>query len=223
MDLLLITLTVISLAAALGFAVVTWRLFYEERRRSAARVAALSQAIDAQTPGVPTPPVAVSSMFTTQSGASVAGRPLIKAAVVGVMAIAIVVYAAMSGREPTTGSTARASLPSHAQAPLELLSMRHTRNGGSLTITGLVRNPADGSEARRVAAVVFVFDRAGSFVTSGRAPLDFAVLEPGGESPFVVTVPDAGDVARYRVSFRTDEGVVRHVDRRAEQLQLAQH
>ena len=74
----------------------------------------------------------------------------------------------------------------------------------------------------RIAAVVFTFDRDGSFVTSARAPLDFTTLEPGDESPFVVTIPNVGDVGRYRVSFRTDAGVVRHVDRRA-QSQLALH
>ena len=100
--------------------------------------------------------------------------------------------------------------------------MRHAREGATMTVTGLVRNPAAGVEARRVAAIVFAFDRAGSFLGSGRAPLDFVVLEPGGESPFVVTIPNVAGVARYRVSFRTDDGVVRHVDRRADQLKLAQ-
>ena len=37
---------------------------------------------------------------------------------------------------------------------------------------------------------------------------------PGGESRFVVSVPSAADVGRYRVSFRTDDRVVPHVDRR---------
>ena len=39
--------------------------------------------------------------------------------------------------------------------------------------------------------------------------------EYGGESPFVVTVPGAADVGRYRVSFRTDDRVVPHIDRRS--------
>jgi hypothetical protein len=215
MNLVLSVLTGIAVAAAVIFAAIAWRVLREEQRRSAARVAALGTALDAP-PAVSTELAA--PMFTAQSGASIKGRPMLKAAVVGVMAIVIIVAAAMGNRDHApTAATAAASQP----APLELMSMRHTRDGRTLTVTGLVRNPESGADARRVAAVVFVFDRNGSFVASGRAPLDFVVLEPGGESPFVVTVPNVADVARYRVSFRTETGVVRHVDRRAEQLQLA--
>jgi hypothetical protein len=76
-----------------------------------------------------------------------------------------------------------------------------------------VRNGGAGS-ADHLIAVVFAFDRSGNFLTSGRAPIEFLSLAPGDESPFKVSVPDAGNVGRYRVSFRTDAGVVRHVDRR---------
>lgn len=212
MDWVLAALTVVSLAAATGFAAVTWRLLRDDCRRSQARVAALSAAID----GAPAAPVPVAAMFTTAPGQSLRGRPLITGAVAGVLAILAVGAIALDDRERPASAGAGAAV-----APLELMSMRHARDGANLTITGLVRNPPAGAEARRVSAVVFVFDRAGGFVTSGRAPLDFVALEPGGESPFIVTIPDAGDVARYRVSFRTDAGVVRHVDRRAGHLQLA--
>jgi hypothetical protein len=40
------------------------------------------------------------------------------------------------------------------------------------------------------------------------------VLAPGSETAFVVTVPHANEVGRYRVSFRSDDRVVPHVDRR---------
>ena len=226
MDLVLFVLTGVSATAAVLFAVIVGRLLREERRRSAARVASLSAVLDGPalggrgghnvSPSVSmTPPT---TMFTVEPGGSIKGRPMLKAAVVGAMAIIIVVAAAMGNRDHAQTSPAAAA---REQAPLELISMRHQRDGATLTVTGLVRNPDQGADARRVAAVVFVFDRNGSFVTSGRAPLDFVVLEPGGESPFVVTVPNVADVARYRVSFRTDTGVVRHIDRRAEQLQLA--
>src|SRR5438105_1460359 len=49
-------------------------------------------------------------------------------------------------------------------------------------------------------------------VTSGRATIDS--LAPGTESPFAVTIPHASDVGRYRVSFRTDDRIVPHIDRR---------
>ena len=74
----------------------------------------------------------------------------------------------------------------------------------------------------RKADILFAFDRSGAFVASGRAPLDFSALAPGDESPFVVNVPNVSDVARYRVTFRSGNGVVRHIDRRTDQVQLAQ-
>jgi len=218
MDLLLLILTLVSLAAAAGLAVVATRLVREDRRRSAARVAALSGAIDLDVPS-DAAPVPVSSMFDMRPGASVQGRPLVKAAVVGVMAVIVVIAAAMGNRAPSTAAIAKAA---QQPAPLELMSLRHSREGTTLTVTGLVRNPAGGAEARRVTAVVFAFDRSGGFTASGRAALDFVVLEPGGESPFVVTIPNVTEVAKYRVSFRTERGMMRHVDRRAEQNQLAQ-
>jgi hypothetical protein len=145
------------------------------------------------------------------------GRPVIKVAVGGVMALAIVIGAIIGAR---TGSVPAARVS--GRAPLELVSMRHQREGTTLTVSGLVRNPAAGAAVNGVIAVVFAFDRNGGFVASGRAPLDFSSLAPGDESPFVVAVPNVSDVARYRVSFRTGRGIVRHVDRRSDQVQLAQ-
>src|ERR671912_25814 len=100
---------------------------------------------------------------------------------------------------------------------LELVSMRHAREGRTLTVTGLVRNPRVGVPRSNIAAVVFVFDRSGGFVASGRAALDFTNLAPGDESPFVVKIPDVAGVVRYRVSFRTEAGILRHLDRRGGQ------
>ena len=92
--------------------------------------------------------------------------------------------------------------------------MRHTRAADGLTVTGLVRNSGAG-DAVSITAVVFVFDRDGGFVASGRAPLEFGSVARGDESPFKVTIPDVKDVGRYRVSFRSTSGIVPHVDRRA--------
>jgi hypothetical protein len=162
-------------------------------------------------------------MFTTESGGSLQTRPLIKAAVVATMAIVIVVLAAMSSRgTPASSSSPAPVAASNRQgAPLELVSMRHTREGNTLTVSGLVRNPRSGSATMRVSAVVFAFDRDGTFVASGRAPLDFTTLDPGDESPFVVTIPNVTSIGRYRVSFRTEAGMLRHVDRRSDQMRLA--
>ena len=224
MDAALLTL-VIALAAGAACAFVAWRAVDDQRRRSAARVAALAAAIH-DTPEEsrlaeaerrrPAPtPVAVASMFSTAPGAAVSGRPLIKAAVVAAMAVALVVVAAMANRDHADSATVPADV-----APLELVSMRHTRAGSTLTVSGLVRNPRAGRTVASIAAVVLAFNRQGAVVSSAQAPLDFLTLGPGEESPFIVTLPTVGDVGRYRVSFRTDSGVVRHVDRRAAQVAM---
>jgi hypothetical protein len=116
------------------------------------------------------------------------------------------------------GGAVTAAVPGHAGAPLELISLRHERQNGALAITGLVKNPSAGTPVEKLAAVVFLFDGQGSFLTSSRAGVDFTQLAPGDESPFVIRIDSAPkNVARYRVSFRTDAGVVPHVDRRGQE------
>lgn len=211
-------LTVIFLAIAVGLAIVIWRMRQQEHQRSAARVAALAAVIDADPAAGRSDAVAVSSMFETTPGAAVQGRPVIKVGVGLVMAVILIVAAAMGGDTRTEPPPARAST---AIAPLELVSMRHTHEGNVLTVQGLVRNPRAGTALTRVTAVVFAFDGSGGFLASGHAPLDFTTLDAGDESPFVVTIPSAAHVARYRVTFRTEAGVIRHVDRRRDPLRLA--
>lgn len=101
--------------------------------------------------------------------------------------------------------------------PLELVSLRHERQGPRLSITGLVRNPVKGATADHLTAVVFLFDQQSAFLTSARANIDVTRLTPGDESPFVIALDAPANVARYRVSFRTDSGVVPHVDRRGQE------
>jgi hypothetical protein len=109
-----------------------------------------------------------------------------------------------------------AAAPAAQQAPLELLSLRYVQQADRMTITGLVENPHEGTPLLRVTATAFLFAADGTFLASGRAPLDYTTLAPGDESPFVITIPVSGVVARYRVGFRDDEGhVIAHVDRRA--------
>jgi hypothetical protein len=160
-----------------------------------------------------TPPVS-DNMFTTAQTPAGFGRRFAVVAGIGAIVIAAAgVGLVGTGRgEAVTGSESSAAAVS---APLELLSLRHVRQGDSIAITGLVRNPAAGAEIRQLTAVAFLFDKSGSFLNSGRASLDFATLKPGEESPFTITVPAAGGVSRYRVSFRTETGgVVAHADRR---------
>ena len=124
--------------------------------------------------------------------------------------VVLAVGAAWSMSGPR-GSTARAMGPNN---PLELVSLRHDRQATQLAISGLVRNPVTGKAVDHLSAVVFLFDQTGTFVTSARAPVDFVTLGVGDESPFVVTLDAPATVARYRVSFRTEAGIVPHIDRR---------
>jgi len=120
------------------------------------------------------------------------------------------------GRTPQIAgapAAAPAAAPAPA-APLELVALTHEREGDRLTVRGVVRNPASGAGVAHLTAVVFLFNRDGGFVASGRAGVDAPELAPGTEAPFAVTISGAGDVGRYRVSFRTDDRVVPHVDRR---------
>ena len=120
---------------------------------------------------------------------------------------------AASGREAAGPQQAAAAAP--LQAGLELVSLRDTRVNGALTITGLVHNPRAGAMLSRVTATAYAFDENGTFLASGRALLDVTSLVPGDESPFVVSVPVTGQVARYRIGFRGEDGrVIAHVDKR---------
>ena len=249
MDVVLLTLTTLSLAAAAGFGFLSWRVGREERQREQARVAVLATAMTGPsavrgrdetgpqsilrgfgetfpTEANAETQVAVGSVFDRATD-GLRGRPAIKAAVIGAMVVTIIIGAIIGARmsDSATASTAptrHEAVANSAPAPLELMSMRHQRQGTTLTVSGLVRNPPQGVAMNGVTAVVFAFDRSGSFLASGRAALDFSALGPGDESPFVVNVPNVSDVARYRVTFRSGSGVVRHIDRRGNQVQLAQ-
>ena len=116
--------------------------------------------------------------------------------------------------KPVTAASSAALAP--GATPLELVALGHQRDGDQLTVRGVVRNPPSAAERDRLSAVVFLFTPEGGFLTSGRATIAAPALVPGGESTFIVTVPGAASVGRYRVSFRTDDHIVPHVDRRHE-------
>jgi hypothetical protein len=266
MNTALVVITHVSVGTTAVLLLYAMRLLRDERDRSEARVAALSDAIassttaplplarevardaggrspfqphtsgtlsrDADSPHVwpgpraalPVPdidarvdeePAAGAPLLFSAHEEPASARSRLLAPLVGALIVAVVlggIYV-MSARS-SAGASAVAAAPAVA-APLELLSLRHVRQGDTLTISGLVRNPPDGRMQAGVTAVVFLFDKAGTFPTRGRAPLDYQRLTMGDESPFVVTIPKAGAVARYRVSFRTEKDVVPHIDRRA--------
>ena len=263
MDTVLLAVTVVSLVVALVMSVSAWRVTRDDKRRSAARIAALSlsasegtgiqsrvvtatrERSDAEPARAPWAPARLSG-----STGSTGSRP---APVVHEMPLNEAAPAReishsagfLSGTAPAaaTGSSGRQYFLAIAAAvlfvglagglfwmmsgprgttavavgpnmPLELVSLRHDRQNTKLAVSGLVRNPVTGRPVERVSAVVFLFDQQGTFIASATAPVDFIKLGVGDESPFVVALDAPATVARYRVSFRTDDGVVPHIDRR---------
>jgi len=115
------------------------------------------------------------------------------------------------------GTIASAASSKEAQ-PLHLLSLRHASDStGNFTVTGLVQNPAGGRTLQGVIAVIYLFDQQGKYLTSGKARIDVGAFQAGDESPFIVKIPNATGVSRYRVGFRLEDGgVVAHIDRRGQ-------
>jgi hypothetical protein len=215
----MLIVTLLSIVTAVACAVVTWRVIRREQLRSDTRVALLASAIDESTvveetfdwpDDEATASVPVPTLVHAANRSALRRRPLLTAAAGLAVVIAVIVLIAMTGdRHDRSAETPAAP----SRASLELLSMHSARDGATLAVTGLVRNPSD-TPAAAVTAVISAFDRGGRVVASGSAPL--RILAPGDQSVFVVTIPHVDELARYRVSFRTSTGVVRHVDRRAD-------
>lgn len=113
----------------------------------------------------------------------------------------------------TPGLSSTAAVAANT-TPLELISLRYVRDGNRLSVTGMVRNPASGHAVDQLSAAVLLFDAQGGYLTSMRGKIDVPHLAPGDESPFTVSVQAPAGAVRYRVTFRTDERIVPHVDRR---------
>jgi hypothetical protein len=194
----------------------------EDRRRSDARFAALAVAFHvddpALRPGRAQQEVVRGSFFSSAGSIESPGRGLAAVALGVFVAAAAVALAVVSGSGPRRFVPIRTDRPAAAQAsanaPLELMALEHDRDGDRFIVRGVVRNPAGGA-IDGVAAVVSVFGRDGGLITSGRAAVPVSTLDPGAETPFVVTVSGADDVDRYHLSFRTAAGMVPHLDRRA--------
>jgi hypothetical protein len=213
----LTSLTFISLAVAATMTAIVLRLIVQERRRSAARVAALEADIyrteEEDILVLHDPLSTVRDSVHVLSGPSRA--PLGLTPLLAVFAaIAFAVFAGMSRYRATAAEPARPVQAQAADQALQLVSLNHERSDDRLTISGTVRNPPRGAEVDHLTAVVLVFNQQGGYLTSGRSPIESATLLPGAEAKFIVTVPGASDVGKYRVSFRTDDRVVPHVDRR---------
>jgi hypothetical protein len=243
MEAVLLTVTLLSLLIAVGASALAWRVMRAERLRSEARIAALAADLrvgESERPvRVEQPPPApqvtadtVELKLKDAPAAAAAGmfvekpreRSVFRLA--GALGVAAVIVAAVIGSlvmtsdtSPTPAEVAPAAAPA-AAAPtdlqLELIALGHEREADRLTVRGIVRGTAPAPDQRPLTAVVLLYSREGTFIASGRADVQSAGADPAGERKFVVTVASPGDVGRYRVSFRSDDHIVPHVDRRAQ-------
>ena len=101
------------------------------------------------------------------------------------------------------------------RVPLELVALSHDRDGDRITIRGVVRNPRDGAQ-RRPAHGRRVPVRSRGRVswerTGGHRRSRIGAGRRSRRSSS--RVDHAANVGRYRVSFKTGDRVVPHVDRR---------
>ena len=256
MEVVLLTVTLASLATAIGTSVLAWRVMRAERLRSEARIASLAAdlGIDDRerfpmerpqpqvapvsapafaAPVVPPPaidlsiadePVAAEGMFAVRprgrsvprvvAGVGIAAA--IVALVIGTLVLTSDQSTSAHARRPAAAAEAApAAATTAAEVPLELIALGHEREKDRLTVRGVVRGSASAS-SNPLTAVVLLFNREGSEIGSGRAEVAPAGPGPAGERTFVIAVPSAGDVGRYRISFRSADHVVPHVDRRAQ-------
>ena len=232
----MMTITLLSLLFAAVSGLIAWRSIRREHLRADARVASLAAAIDdapargyvadagpafegtfdfrseapSEFPGNDS--WATVPMYTPAVDASgdhpSVRRRLLTMGIGAAAVVAVVVLIAMTG--DSYDPPARPVVSPHAES-LELMSLQATRDGASLAVTGLVRSRAEEPLAT-VTAVVSAIDAKGRPVGRGSVPL--ATILPRRESRFFVTISDVGEAARYRVSFRSATGVIRHIDRR---------
>jgi len=217
---LLLVITGLSITISIVAAAIALRVLRDERRRSEARVAALSDAIyDEATHR----PVDVAPLFQETRSRTNVQYAFIALCFGAVIAGFVIVHSWGGSSKPVTAATvkepppvASRRTPPHkaVDAPLELVALEHVRDGYRLAVRGLVRNPANGARRDGLTAVVLAYDRFGDLVASGRAAVLSATLAAGETTPFFVSVSGADNIDRIRVSFRTDSRVEPHVDRR---------
>src|SRR3954447_14566946 len=165
----------------------------------------------------PTDSDAAPALFAEHGGQSPWGRRFAVIGTLSAVLAAVLLAATYGGRHQPTGQ-AEGSAPATQTsniAPLELLELQHALESQRLTISGVVRNPAGAAPRSHLIATAIVFGPDGNFLTSDRAPVDVAAIAPGQESKFAITIPVTGEVSRYRIGYRSDDGtVVAHVDKR---------
>jgi hypothetical protein len=223
MDLVLVTITAISLFLAIAMGLIVFRLLREERLRSEARVALLTSAVGdrplrAERDATPQPAVRVppsigsGELFVVADGESPWRQRFGAALAVGVFMV-LVGY----GVTWVASSSTPAQEPAAAPGPLELVALQHALEGGTLAISGTVMNPRDGATVAQPSVTASVFAADGSLLATQQSALDYATLAPGDESGFLIKISVKGPVSRYRVGFRRPDGsVIAHIDRRTD-------
>ena len=239
MEFTLGTVTLIALTMTVAMGVVTWRLVREERRRSAARLMALTAELQRQQSTVPAAPSSapaprapspIDVTIRRSDGGPSAGEGVWpggdlfagpapetggwsrRLAALGGAGAILMVLISTAVLLSLDGDRKQVTTPAD-HAPVELLALEYQRQDGFLAISGLVRNPTGGSATSQLSVLAMAFDQAGVMVASGRAPLQIDTLPPGGEAPFTISLPGER-ASRYRVSFLIDDTTVPHVDRR---------
>ena len=230
----MLTITLLSLVVAAASGYFAWRTLRREHLRSSARVASLAAAMDdgalplrvfeTRPSFEPSDefrseedefrseePVPAATLTFEAMDMSPSIRRRLLSVVIGacVVVAGVVLIAMMSDRYEPQPTPARIVSP-HAES-LELVSLDASRDGSTLAVTGIVRSRAE-EPLTAVTAVVSAIDAKGRPVGRGSVPL--AAIRPRSESRFVVTIHDVNEAARYRVSFRSATGVIRHLDRR---------
>jgi hypothetical protein len=218
-NLTLAIVTLLSLIVAAIMSAVAWTTRRDERLRTAARVAWLAAAIHEHGNELPLRPAAAgderAGLFVESTRSP--GSRLAAIGVVVVLALGAVtglVLLAEGGSRGTRRAPGSARVEPPAHVLLELVALEHDRDDSRLVVRGIVRNADPAVTLNGLTAVVLVFSKDGGFIASARAPVATTALAPGAETPFVVTLSDADSVDRFRVSFRTDDRVVPHIDRR---------
>ena len=243
MTTLILVLMVAVIVTGVLISVVAWRYANEGRRRDVARAALLRHAATTEdwddrlergeslAAGEPAASVAaVDTMFAAETRPPAASSQswIAVAAVCIVLALVAATVAARridapeaaepAATEVVTGPAVKSDAPAAiAPTPIALKALTHARErSGDLKVTGTVQNPAGGAPLDHLMAVVDAIDGADQVVATVTAGVDAPVLLSGDTTRFVVAIPRADSVARYRVRFRLRDGAaIEHRDARA--------
>ena len=179
----------------IGMGVVTWRLLREERRRSAARLAALAAELGERPSASAEPVASPTDLFQIRSDER--GERTRRLAGFGVAGVVVVAIVSVVLLFPTGQPEV---VPEEPRLPVELVALRHERQDGMLAISGTVRNPRNGPAGRQLTVMALALDDHGGVISTGRAPIELDSSAAGTESTFAVSLP-AEDATRYRISF----------------------